>query len=319
MMQNLQLCFNPKQNVMKTLSQKIIAAGIVSVTLLSCAKHKNSNADFSESTVQSESKLIVNDSISSAASTKVSGKEFVKTASVDMEVKDVYDATIKIEKSLQELGGYVITSELVNSTISQETYNQNDENAVMVKKSQMQNNMILKVPTLQLAGFLQNINSSNLYLNSRIINAEDVTANIQMAKLEQQRMKQKKENISKIQQNSTTVEQTDTNERDRNESTVDSYNLKDDIAFSTVNLSLKEPNIRVAEIAVTNSKAIDSKYKTNFLYESKISIINGFYIIQQFIILLLNLWPFAIILGIVFYIIKKKRKRMKISSSETNS
>ena len=45
------------------------------------------------------------DSISSAASTQVKGKEFVKTASVNMEVKDVYDATIKIENQLKQIGG----------------------------------------------------------------------------------------------------------------------------------------------------------------------------------------------------------------------
>lgn len=56
----------------------------------------------------------------------------------------------------------------------------------------MQNDMIVKVPTMQLVDFLQQINSQNLFLNSRIINAEDVTANIKMAQLEQQRMKKKK-------------------------------------------------------------------------------------------------------------------------------
>jgi hypothetical protein len=36
---------------------------------------------------------------------KVKDKQFIKTADVNMEVKDVYNATISIEKSVQELGG----------------------------------------------------------------------------------------------------------------------------------------------------------------------------------------------------------------------
>jgi hypothetical protein len=181
-----------------------------------------------------------------------------------MEVKDVYDATIKIENQLKQIGGYVINSELKNNLLSEETYNESDDKAVMVKKSTMQNDMIVKVPTMQLVDFLQQINSQNLFLNSRIINAEDVTANIKMAQLEQQRMKKKEGNIDKLKPTSTTVEQGDDNERDHNQNIIDSYNLKDNIAYSTVNLSIKEPNVRVAEIAVTNTKSIDAKYKTNF-------------------------------------------------------
>lgn len=304
---------------MKTIHQKLLCAGLISSLIFSCAKHETGAAEMSATDAEMSNAKIATDSVSSAASTQVPGKEFVKTASVDMEVKDVYDATIKIENSLKEMGGYVTKSELLNNTISQETYNQSDEKAMMVKKSQMQNTMQVKVPTLQLADFLQKINGSSVYLNSRIINADDVTANIQMAKLEQKRMQKKTESISKIKQNSKTVEQDDENEREKNQSTVDTYNLQDNIAYSTVDLNLKEPNIRVAEIAVTNSKAIDAKYKTNFFYESKISIINGFYLIQEFVILLLNLWPFILLIIAGIFVYKKRKTAFKKATPTTES
>jgi lipopolysaccharide export LptBFGC system permease protein LptF len=183
----------------------------------------------------------------------------------------------------------------------------------------MQNDMIVKVPTMQLVDFLQQINSQNLFLNSRIINAEDVTANIKMAQLEQQRMKKKEGNIDKLKPTSTTVEQGDDNERDHNQNIIDSYNLKDNIAYSTVNLSIKEPNVRVAEIAVTNTKSIDAKYKPTSFYEAKLSIINGFYLIQQSFILLLNLWPFALIVaGIIWFVRAKGVKRPKSPKPTVN-
>ena len=50
-----------------------------------------------------------------------------------MEVKDVYNATIKIENQLKQIGGYVINSELKNNLLSEETYNESDDKAVMVK------------------------------------------------------------------------------------------------------------------------------------------------------------------------------------------
>jgi hypothetical protein len=53
--------------------------------------------------------IATSDSVSSVATMKVKDKQFIKTADVNMEVKDVYDATISIEKSVQELGGFVTT------------------------------------------------------------------------------------------------------------------------------------------------------------------------------------------------------------------
>lgn len=308
---------------MRNNTLNLALASVLILSVFSCKKQESasmSDANYeSVKAVSAEASASTTDSISSAASTQVKGKEFVKTASVNMEVKDVYDATIKIENQLKQIGGYVINSELKNNLLSEETYNESDDKAVMVKKSTMQNDMIVKVPTMQLVDFLQQINSQNLFLNSRIIKAEDVTANIKMAQLEQQRMKKKESNIDKLKPTSTTVEQGDDNERDHNQNIIDSYNLKDNIAYSTVNLSIKEPNVRVAEIAVTNTKSIDAKYKTNFFYEAKLSIINGFYLIQQSFILLLNLWPFALIVaGIIWFVRAKGVKRPKSPKPTVN-
>ncbi len=181
---------------MKNNTLNLTVAAVLILSVFSCKKQESSAAGYdnnekAEVTAEGVVPGSSSDAISSAASTQAKDKEFVKTATVDMEVKDVYDATVKIENQLKEIGGYVTNSELHNNLVSEETYNQTDEKAMMVKKSNMQNNMTVKVPTLQLADFLQAINGQNLFLNSRIINAEDVTANIKMAQLEQQRMQKK--------------------------------------------------------------------------------------------------------------------------------
>ncbi|MCL1677089.1 DUF4349 domain-containing protein [Elizabethkingia meningoseptica] len=307
---------------MKNNTLNLTVAAVLILSVFSCKKQESSAAGY-ESNAKSEvtAEGVVpgssSDTISSAASTQVKDKEFVKTATVDMEVKDVYDATVKIENQLKEIGGYVTNSELHNNLVSEETYNQTDEKAMMVKKSNMQNNMTVKVPTLQLANFLQAINGQNLFLNSRIINAEDVTANIKMAQLEQQRMQKKTGSITNLKPTSKTVEQSDDNEREKNQNAVEAYSLRDNIAYSTVNLVLREPNVRVAEIPVVNTKSVDAKYKTNFFYEAKLSFINGFYLIQQFFILLLNLWPFMLLIAAIIYLFRFKSFKKKNPNTQT--
>ena len=307
---------------MKNNTLNLAVAAIIILSVFSCKKQESSAAGYdnnAKAEVPAEGVVpgSSSDAISSAASTQVKDKEFVKTATVDMEVKDVYNATVKIENQLKEIGGYVTNSELHNNLVSEETYNQTDEKAMMVKKSNMQNNMTVKVPTLQLADFLQAINGQNLFLNSRIINAEDVTANIKMAQLEQQRMQKKSGNITNLKPTSKTVEQSDDNEREKNQNAVEAYSLRDNIAYSTVNLVLREPNVRVAEIPVVNTKSVDAKYKTNFFYEAKLSFINGFYLIQQFFILLLNLWPFMLLIAAIIYLFRFKSFKKKNPNTQT--
>ncbi|MDE5431659.1 DUF4349 domain-containing protein [Elizabethkingia meningoseptica] len=307
---------------MKNNTLNLTVAAVLILSVFSCKKQESSAAGYdnnakSEVTAEGVVPGSSSDAISSAASTQVKDKEFVKTATVDMEVKDVYDATVKIENQLKEIGGYVTNSELHNNLASEETYNQTDEKAMMVKKSNMQNNMTVKVPTLQLADFLQAINGQNLFLNSRIINAEDVTANIKMAQLEQQRMQKKTGSITNLKPTSKTVEQSDDNEREKNQNAVEAYSLRDNIAYSTVNLVLREPNVRVAEIPVVNTKSVDAKYKTNFFYEAKLSFINGFYLIQQFFILLLNLWPFMLLIAAIIYLFRFKSFKKKNPHTQT--
>ncbi|MDE5537397.1 MULTISPECIES: DUF4349 domain-containing protein [Elizabethkingia] len=307
---------------MKNNTLNLTVAAVLILSVFSCKKQESSAAGYdnnakSEVTAEGVVPGSSSDAISSAASTQVKDKEFVKTATVDMEVKDVYDATVKIENQLKEIGGYVTNSELHNNLVSEETYNQTDEKAMMVKKSNMQNNMTVKVPTLQLADFLQAINGQNLFLNSRIINAEYVTANIKMAQLEQQRMQKKTGSITNLKPTSKTVEQSDDNEREKNQNAVEAYSLRDNIAYSTVNLVLREPNVRVAEIPVVNTKSVDAKYKTNFFYEAKLSFINGFYLIQQFFILLLNLWPFMLLIAAIIYLFRFKSFKKKNPNTQT--
>ncbi|MEI7486527.1 MAG: hypothetical protein WCJ72_03820 [Chryseobacterium sp.] len=84
---------------------------------------------------------MVSDSVSSAATMKVKGKQFIKTAEVNMEVKDLYEATISIEKSIQELGGFVTKSNLQSNVVSEDTYNTSSNDAMLVKKFQTENTM----------------------------------------------------------------------------------------------------------------------------------------------------------------------------------
>lgn len=290
---------------MKPILKTITSFTLISLSLMACKKGES--ADYASSSDILEEKVISTDSVSIAANQEVEGKKFVKTAEVDMEVKNVYDATISIEKSLKELGGFVTNSRLIAHTLSENTYNTSDESAILVRKYQNENQMQVRVPTEKLGEFLTSINDKKLFLNTRIITASDVTANIKMAELDQKRLEKTGENIAQLKATKDKVNIADTNMDLANQQKILDINLTDKLKYSTVDISIKEPKISVAEIPITNIKNIDNKYKSNFFYEVKNALVDGFYLIKQIIVFFISIWPFLLIGGIVLYFFKRKK------------
>ena len=304
---------------MNTKFKKMVIATIIFAGLLSsCKKYETvGSADEAEMTV--DSAAVVSDSISMAATQEVEGKRFIKNADVEMEVKDVYDATIAIEKNLKEIGGFVTNSKMNALISSEETFPISDNEAKLVKKFRQVNTMEVRVPTVKLGEFLDFLNNSNLFLHTRNISAEDVSSNIMMAKLEEKRMQKTEKNIEKIKNNSEKVSLADGNLQEQNIQKLETFNLNDNLKYSTVTLNLSEPSDRISTIAIANTKNIDNQYRYNFFYDVKNAIVEGFYLIQQLIVALFTIWPFILIAGLFFYFWRKRKQNLEITKTEQNS
>lgn len=290
---------------MKTTYIKLTFATALLAGIYSCKKGEASANDYTESS--KESKIRVSDTVSSAATTEIKGKQFIKTANVDMEVKDVYDATISIEKTVQDLGGFVTHSKLQSNTISEETFITSDEDAMLVKKFQAENNMQVRVPTENLGELLTLINDKKVFLNSRIINAEDVTSNIKFAELENKRIKKTSENITQLKINKDKVTMGNDIMEEDNQQQLSNLSVADNLKYSTVDIFIKEPKLRTAEIAVTNTQNVDNKYKFNLIFSLKNAVIDGCYLIQKLIVGLVTIWPIILLAGVVFYFVRKRK------------
>lgn len=295
---------------MRTTYIKLSFAAALLLGVYSCKKGEATVSN-NDSSTNAEYAEIASDSISSVATMKVKDKQFIKTADVNMEVKDVYDATISIEKSVQELGGFVTQSNLRSNVLSEDSYNTSDTEAMLVKKYQTENTMQVRVPTENLGTLLTFINDKKLFLNSRVINAEDVTSSIKYAELEGKRIKKTGENISQLKTNKDKVNMSNDNMSEENQQQLANMDVTDHLKYSTVDIYIKEPQLRVAEIAVTNTTNIDNKYQFSFVYSAKNAFIEGFYIIQRLIVGLIMIWPFLIISFFTFYFYRKNQSKKK--------
>ncbi|WP_114822114.1 DUF4349 domain-containing protein [Chryseobacterium sp. KLBC 52] len=292
---------------MKTTYITLSLSAVLLLGIYSCKKGEVASTDLEAYATTDSASAITSDSISSVAEMKVKDKQFIKTADVNMEVKDVYNATIAIEKSVQELGGFVTNSNLQSNVVSENTYNTSNEEAMLVKKYQTENRMQVRIPTEKLGELLTAINTNKLFLNSRSINAEDVTANIKYSELEGKRNQKTSENISKLKTNKDKVTLDDENMSEANLQKLSSMNMTDDLKYSTIDIYIKEPQLRIAEIAVTNTTSIDNKYKYNFIYDAKDGFVYGFYLIQRIIVALINVWPLVLIAAAILYFLRRRK------------
>ena len=294
---------------MKSPTLNIVVCSLLLATIFSCNKTETAGAA-SEVDTDYTATSTISDSISSVATLQIKDKQFIKSAHVNMEVEDVYNATISIEKSLKDLNGFVTSSDLNSQIVSEETFNISDEKAMMVRKFQTENNMQVRIPTEKLGEFLQLINDKNIFLNSRVINAEDVTSNIKLAELEAKRNAKTAKNITQLKTNKDKVNMSDDNESENNYQKVAGFEMTDQLKYSTVQIFLKEPQVRVAQIAVANTQNLDDQYKNNFFYEAKNAVVNGFYLIQKIFLGLITIWPLLIIGGIAIYFFKRRKTSM---------
>lgn len=296
---------------MKTTYIKLSLCALTLLGIYSCKKGEATATEYETSAAADSAAIMTSDSISSVATMKVEDKQFIKMADVNMEVKDVYEATISIEKSVQDLGGFVTHSNLQSNVVSENTYNTSGEDAMLVKKYQTENTMQVRVPTIKLGELLTSINDKKLFLNSRSINAQDVTSNIKYAELEGKRIKKTGENISQLKTNKDKVNMSDANMSEENLQQLANLDVTDNLKYSTINIYIKEPKARIAEIAITNTKNIDNKYKFNFIYDAKNAFVEGFYLIQKIILGLITIWPVLLIAIMIIYFIRRRKSFQK--------
>jgi hypothetical protein len=295
---------------MKSITQKIVFSLVFLVIIASCAKRIEAEGTYLDLDLK-ESEAMVDSAavpMSMAASQEVEGKKFVRKADVNMEVSDVYQATIYIENTLKEMGGFVTLSNYRSEVLEEKVFPQSDEKSMLVREYITKNQMQVRVPTEKLSDFLKQLNDKNIFLRERIITAEDVSTNIKMAELEKQRMAKHKAQLSQQANTIKNAEAVNENERELIYQKINDLNLADELKYSTVEIYLSEPKSKISQVEIPNTKSLKNKYHGGFGYSIKEAFANGFYGFQQFLILVAHAWMF-ILAGILGIFVWKNRKK----------
>ena len=298
---------------MKTIAKLGLTTLVIIVLFFSCKQ-----AEASKESVSIESAVITKDSISSSSTfKKTENKKFIRTADIKFKVKNVIQSTYAIENTTNKFGGFVTHTNL-QSTMSDKIKTKISQDSTLeTTKYSVENNITIRVPNSQLDIVIKTIAKQIDFLDYRIIKADDVSIQMIANQLKQNRNAIHQKRVEKAidtkgkKLNDITDAENDLlNKKEQDDtSKIENLTLQDQVNFSTLTLTIYQHESVKREMIATEKGA--NYYKPNIGLELFDAIKNGWYILQEIIVFLIQLWSlFAI--GIICFTVYSRFLKTKM-------
>ena len=255
-------------------------------------------------------------SITSLAASMVNdgNMRFIRKANLTYKTESVRNTTYYLENAVVNLGGIVTYTNLYSEIESVKKIAISNDSSLKVTTYQMKNNMTVRIPNTQLDSLLKVISKSVVFLDERIITANEISLIELKNQLEQKRMaqyqNQLKEAISdksgKMNQVVDAYENMLHKQKLEDEALIRNLELDYEVDYSTVQLMIYQ-DVTMDKELVENELNIE-EFQPSFFSQLGESLLNGWKALLFFVVELANLWFFIIVViaGIVIY---KRRKK----------
>jgi len=238
-------------------------------------------------------------------------RKFIRTADLKFKVKNVIKSTYDIENITNRQGGFVtytnLTSDIDRVFITTVSADSSLESTYYT----VTNTVTLRVPNTKLDTTLREIARNIDYLDYRVIKAEDVALQVLSNRLTQNRSKKSEERLvsaienrgKKLNETTDAEELLVSKQEQSDNARISNLSLKDQIEFSTVNLTIYQRQTVKREL-ISNDKNIE-EYKPSFARKIIESLKFGWNILEAIVVFLIKLWG-ILLLGIVAFVIYKR-------------
>lgn len=272
-------------------------------------------ADMSEAATDSFAQMITS---SVTKANNDSTKKFIRTANVNFRTKDVVKTTYGIEALAMQNGGYIENSDIHNRIIEENTVQISKDSAYKITEQILSADMIIRVPVRLLDSTLKQISVYIEHLNSRNLNAENVTLKYLSEDIQQRRAQQSEKRLDSLQGRKTGdigdfIDAEDSRylrQLNADAARLAMMEIEDKINFSTIELSISE-NKKTVKAIVPYSKDVDT-YRSDFVLRVGNAFQNGWNIFLEFVLVFIAAWWLWLIIIIVYFIIRKFRKNNAI-------
>jgi Domain of unknown function (DUF4349) len=300
---------------MKTIQNVGLALLVIGIAF-SCKKasrEEASDATTTEATAVADS-TSTKSAISSSAAVepKNTDKKFIRTADIKFKVKNVPKSTYAIENATNKFGGFVTYTNLQSTISDKETTKVSQDSTLETTKYTVENNITIRVPNVRLDTVIKTIAKQIDFLDFRVIKADDVSLQILSNQMAQNRNtnsgnrleKAIDEKGKKIKDIVEAENKLDDKKEQNDTAKLENLSLKDQVNFSTLTLQLYQRET-IKEEMVPNVKTHRENIGSKIIDSLKM----GWYVLEEIIAFLLQLWSLILIVIVGIFVYRKYFKK----------
>jgi hypothetical protein len=294
----------------KIAKRSLILLAVIAV-LISCKKSEASEEAITEGTTTTS------DSISSSAAVEKEGstRKFIRTADLKFKVKNVTQSTYTIENITNKFDGFVTYTNLQSNIVDKFETKVSQDSTLATIRYNVENNITIRVPNKRLDTVIKCIAKQIDFLDYRIIKADDVSLKMLSNQLSQKRSSNNEKRIEKAIDTKgkkiNDIIDAETNlanqKEQKDNSKVENLSLQDQVNFSTLTIMIYQHE-SVKQEMNGNTKDYNI-YKPNIGIRILDALQTGWYVLQDIVVFLFQIWWLLFIGFGGFFLYKKYFKK----------
>jgi hypothetical protein len=279
--------------------------------LISCKKSEAGEEAMAEKVATAS------DSISSSAAVEKEGssRKFIRTADLKFKVKNVTQSTYAIENITNKFDGFVTYTNLQSNIIDKFETKVSQDSTLETTRYNVENNITIRVPNKRLDTVIKSIAKQIDFLDYRIIKADDVSLKMLSNQLSQKRSSNNEKRIEKAidtkRKKINDIMDAETNlanQKEQNDTAkLENLSIQDQVNFSTLTILIYQHE-SVKQEMNANTKDYNY-YKPHIGIRILDSLKSGWYVLQDVIVFLFEIWWLLFISIGGFFLYKKYFKK----------
>lgn len=229
------------------------------------------------------------------------GKKFVKSSELRFEVKNVLQATEKIEDITAKYDGYLVYSNLQNRDDNYKRSRISRDSIVITKQIVVLNEMQLRVPNERLDSFIREMNTLITFLDYRVIRLNDVTLQFaanqkktdRLTKYTQRQTNNIDTKTSKLSEKLNAEDKLLNRQNQQDELVLNSMALEDQVYYCNLSISIYQKPLIIKQVEADFEYV--SEVKPRFFSRMWDSIVQGWSILAEVFLFLVKIWGVALL------------------------
>lgn len=227
------------------------------------------------------------------------GRKIIKTASIDLEVKQLEKAVLDLKAFLKPIHATVYNYEIDNESYEQDSYQHSLDSSVIVSTVNPKGSLSIKVPIAQADTFINYILSSDAQIAHLLIHDEDVTEDLW-----------EKEQTSNVYSKSAKAGKgigSSKNIGFDNSTSIDAIKARASAAAlkHKTNYLWFDIHLRAQPFVQTKTTFAPKVYRTPIHIGLVNAVSHGWHLCADIILALIGVWPVLLLIGLVYFLVRK--------------